>query len=156
TAIEFAAILAMFDRFGQVRGWTLPEVAMFYGMTSITWAISDAIARGFDVFAATVKAGDFDRVLVRPRSTVLQLLGQELRLRRVGRLVQGVAVIGYAVAAGDVAWTLPRALLLVAAIGSGVCVFLGLIVLQATMAFWTTEALEVWNAFTYGGVTMSQ
>ena len=28
--------------------------------------------------------------------------------------------------------------------------------LEATTAFWTTESLEVWNAFTYGGVTMSQ
>ena len=25
-----------------------------------------------------------------------------------------------------------------------------------TSAFWTTESLEVWNAFTYGGVFMSQ
>ena len=36
-----------------------------------------------------VASGDFDRLLVRPRSTVLQLLGQELALRRLGRLVQG-------------------------------------------------------------------
>jgi ABC-2 type transport system permease protein len=38
----------------------------------------------------------------------------------------------------------------------GICLFLGLVILQATSAFWTTESLEVWNAFTYGGVTMSQ
>jgi len=156
TGIEFVAIWALFDRFGDVRGWTLPEVALFYGMISVTWAICDSIARGFDVFDQTVKAGDFDRVLVRPRSTVLQLLGQELTLRRVGRFLQGVGVLAYAFAAGDVAWTVPRAVLLVAAIASGVCVFFALVVLQATMAFWTTEALEVWNAFTYGGVTMSQ
>ena len=36
------------------------------------------------------------------------------------------------------------------------CVFVGLMILEATSAFWTTESLEVWNAFTYGGVTMSQ
>ena len=41
-------------------------------------------------------------------------------------------------------------------IACGVCVFVGLVILQATSAFWTTESLEVWNAFTYGGVTMSQ
>jgi ABC-2 type transport system permease protein len=37
-----------------------------------------------------------------------------------------------------------------------VCAFLGIEVLRATSAFWTVEGLEVWNAFTYGGVTMSQ
>jgi ABC-2 type transport system permease protein len=35
----------------------------------------------------------------------------------------------------------------------GVCLFLGLMLLDATSAFWTTESLEVCNAFTYGGVT---
>ena len=47
TGIEFLGIWALFDRFGQVRGWTLPQVALFYGMISITLAISDAIGRGF-------------------------------------------------------------------------------------------------------------
>lgn len=156
TATEFIAIWALFDRFGQVRGWTLPEIALFYGMISITWALCDAIGRGFDQFATMVTSGDFDRVLLRPRSLVLQLLGQELTLRRAGRLVQGVAVLGYAIAAGTFDATVGRLLLLVASIACGVCVFLGLLVLQATTAFWTIEKLEVWNAFTYGGVTMSQ
>jgi ABC-2 type transport system permease protein len=156
TGIEFLGIWALFDRFGQVRGWTLPQVALFYGMISVTWAICDSIGRGFDAFGAMVKAGDFDRVLLRPRSTVLQLLGQELTLRRVGRLLQGIIILGYAAIALEIRWSAARVLLLAYAIFGGVCVFFGLLVLQATSAFWTTETLEVWNAFTYGGVTMSQ
>jgi ABC-2 type transport system permease protein len=156
TSIEFLGIWALFDRFGQVRGWTLPEVALFYGMISITFAIADAIARGFDMFGTMVKAGDFDRILLRPRSTVLQLLGQELTVRRVGRFAQGVLVLGYAIRHGEIDWTVPRVLLFGGSIVAGVCVFVGLVVLQATSAFWTTESLEVWNAFTYGGVTMGQ
>ena len=156
TATEFFAVLALFDRFGQLRGWTLPEVSLFYGMISVTWALSDAFSRGFDGFARMVKTGDFDRVLLRPRSTVLQLLGTELTLRRAGRLVQGLAVLGYASTAGTIDWTPGRAVLLVVAVACGVCTFLGLLVLQATSAFWTVEGLEVWSAFTYGGLTMSQ
>ena len=154
TGIEFVGIWALFDRFGHVRGWTLPDVALFYGMIQVTWAVCDAIGRGFDAFGATVKAGDFDRLLLRPRSTTLQLLGQELTLRRIGRLLQGLGVLAYA--ATNIDWTLGRALLLVASIASGVCVMLGVVVLQATTAFWTTETLEIWNAFTYGGTTMCQ
>jgi ABC-2 type transport system permease protein len=156
TSSEFVAVWALFDRFGQIRGWTLPEVALFYGLVSITWALSDALGRGFETFGATVKAGDFDRLLLRPRSTILQLLGQELTLRRAGRLTQGAFVLGYAATQGSIDWTWGRGLLLVAAIAGGVCAFLGVLVLQATSAFWTVDALEVWNAFTYGGVTMSQ
>jgi ABC-2 type transport system permease protein len=156
TASEFLAVWALFDRFGQIRGWTLPEVALFYGMISITWAVCDAIGRGFESFGALVKDGGFDRLLLRPRSLVLQLLGQELTLRRVGRLIQGACVLGYAATAGTIDWTAGRVALLVAATAGGVCVFLGVVVLQATSAFWTVEGIEVWYAFTYGGVTMSQ
>jgi ABC-2 type transport system permease protein len=156
TATEFVGIWALFERFGNIRGWELPEIALFYGMISISWALCDALSRGFDVFGNLVKAGEFDRVLLRPRSTVLQLLGHELTLRRIGRFSQGVVVLVYAITALDLDWTVPRVLLLGGAIAGAVCVFLGLLVLQATTAFWTTETLEVWNAFTYGGVTMSQ
>jgi ABC-2 type transport system permease protein len=156
TGIEFLGIWALFSRFGQIGGWTLGEVAFFYGLISITWSIADAITRGFDVFGTTVKNGDFDRVLLRPRSTIVQLLGYELTLRRIGRFAQGLAVLLFAVEMLDVTWSGPRIALLALAVIGGVCLFIGLMILEATSAFWTTESLEVWNAFTYGGVTMSQ
>lgn len=156
TGIEFLGIWALFSRFGQIAGWTLGEVAFFYGLISITWSIADAICRGFDVFGNIVKNGDFDRILLRPRSTILQLFGHELTLRRIGRLAQGLAVFAFAVATVEIPWSGPRIALLALALTAGVCVFVGLMILEATSAFWTTESLEVWNAFTYGGVTMSQ
>jgi len=156
TACEGLAVWALFDRFRQIRGWTLPEIALFYGTSSIAFALSDALGRGFDQFGAMIRAGGFDRLLVRPRSTALQLFAQELTLRRLGRLIQGLIILGYAATAGDIDWTVARAALLVASIACGVCAFLGVVVLQATSAFWTVDALEVWNAFTHGGVMMSQ
>jgi ABC-2 type transport system permease protein len=156
TGLEFIGVWALFDRFGEVRGWTLAEVAAFYGTINITWSLADAAARGFDIFANTVKAGDFDRMLLRPRSTVLQLCGQELTLRRVGRLVQGGAVLAWGLSNAPTALSIADASLLALAVAGGVCLFVGLVILQATCAFWTPESLEVWNAFTYGGVFMSQ
>jgi ABC-2 type transport system permease protein len=156
TGMEFAGIWALFSRFGQIRGWTLAEIAFFYGMISISWSIADAFARGFDMFGNIVKYGEFDRLLLRPRSTVLQLFGHELTLRRLGRFLQGAAVLGFAITTLDLDWSADRVALLVMTVAGGGCLFIGLVILQATSAFWTTESLEVWNAFTYGGVTMSQ
>ena len=141
TGSEFVAIWGLFDRFGQIRGWRLPEIALFYGLISITWAVCDALSRGLDVFADLVRSGDFDRLLVRPRSPMLQLLGHELTLRRFGRLAQGAVVLGYAVWAGDIAWTPGRLALLPATIACGACAMLGILVLQATSVFWTIETL---------------
>lgn len=155
-AAETAGVWALFDRFGEIGGWTLPQGALLYGMIAVAYSLCDIVGRGFDQFGSTIRAGDFDRVLLRPRSTVLQLLAQDVVLRRLGRLTQGLIVLGYAIAAGAVDWTIARAALLVGAIACGACAFLGLIVLQATTAFWTVQSLEVWNAFTYGGLMASR
>ena len=80
TGSEFVGILVLFDRFGSLKGWTIYEVAFLYGMVNITFALADAASRGFDLFGSMVKSGDFDRLLLRPRSTALQLAGQETEL----------------------------------------------------------------------------
>lgn len=156
TGVEFFSLWALFSRFGSIEGWSLPEVAFLYGMVNIAFALSDAAARGFDLFGPMVKSGDFDRVLLRPRSTTLQLAGQELTLRRVGRLAQGLAVLAWAASALHLEWTFAKVALLCLAIVGGFCLFYGLMVLQATLAFWTTETLEIMNSFTYGGVVTTQ
>ena len=97
TGAEFVAFWALFERFGQLRGWSLPEVALLYGMANCAFAIAEAFGRGFKSFHEMVKSGDFDRLLLRPRSTVFQVGAQHFELRRIGRLLQGAAVLGYAV-----------------------------------------------------------
>lgn len=152
TVIEYVGLWALFVRFGHIGGWTLPEVALLYGMVDVAFALSEILARGFDSFPSLVVSGEFDRLLVRPRSTVLQLLGQQLALHRLGRLVQGLAVLIWAASVLPITWSAARLLLLLAAITGGVCLFIGLSVVQATIAFWTVEPLEFMNAFTHGGV----
>lgn len=149
TAIEFFGIWALFSRFGTLGGWTLREVGLIYGAIDIAFALADATGRGFDKFGTILKAGDFDRMLLRPRSPILQLLGYELQLMRIGRLSQGLVVLIWASTA--IAWTPATVALLAFSIAGSTCLFVGLVVLQATSAFWTIETLEVWNAFTYGG-----
>ena len=156
TGSEFLAVLALFDRFGNLKGWSLPEVALFYGLVSVAFALAEAVARGFDAFSGMVRAGEFDRLLLRPRSTALQMAGREMQLLRIGRLAQGLFVLVWAGAYLQVAWTVARIAITALAVLGGACLFSGLFVLQATMCFWTTESLEIVNTVTYGGVEASQ
>lgn len=151
TGIEFLGLWALFSRFGTLRGWTLPEAAMFYGLINVVYSFSDALTRGFDLFGGMVRSGGFDRVLLRPRSTVLQLMGQELTLKRTGRFTQGLAVLVWACLALHIHWTLGKAILLAGTLVGGTCLFFGILVLQATSCFWTTETLEIWSSLTSGG-----
>jgi ABC-2 type transport system permease protein len=151
TVVEFVAIWALFARFGSLRGWSLPQVAVLYGLADVTFALADSLGRGFELVGGLLKSGDFDRLLLRPRSPLLQLMGQELSLMRAGRLAQGLGILLWGLDAAGVGWSLPRLLLLGAAVAGGICLYLGLAILQATSTFWTVETLEVWNAFSYGG-----
>ncbi len=156
TGIDFLAIWALIDRFGSIRGWRLQEVALLYGMVNVAFALSEAFARGFDVFPNMVRSGDFDRILLRPRSAALQVVGQELQVFRIGRFSQGLAVLLWGAWSLHVVWTVPKVLLCTASILGGACLFSGLFVLQATLAFWTTSTLEIINTVTYGGVETAQ
>ena len=149
TGIEFFGIWALFARFGTLAGWNLHEVALLYGMVDVAFSLADGFGRGFDKLGTLLKAGDFDRMLLRPRSVVLQLLGYELQLMRIGRFTQGLLVLGWASA--FITWTPVTLALIVVSIVATACLYLGIVVLQATSTFWTIETLEVWNAFTYGG-----
>lgn len=156
TAIEFLGVWALFDRFGRLADWSLPEVALFYGTANVAMALADGLSTGFDRFGITIREGGFDRILLRPRSPALQLAGEELTLKRLGRLAQGLFVLGWGWSSlGLGLAVVPIGLLLFAVFGA-TCLFFGLFVVRATICFWTTESLELMNIFTYGGVESAQ
>jgi ABC-2 type transport system permease protein len=153
TGGEFLAIWALFARFGTLEGWTLGQVCVFYGIANLSFACADALSRGFDVVGDLVRTGEFDRLMLRPRSTVLLLLGHEFTVRRIGRFLQAAAVLAYGLAtSANLAAFAALPLLLWTLLGS-IALFLALRILQACLAFKTVEAIEIANVFTYGGVT---
>jgi ABC-2 type transport system permease protein len=156
TGVEFLGIVALFHRFGSLRGWSLPEASIFYGIVNTGFALAEGIGRGFDVFPAMVKSGDFDRLLLRPRSTAFQVAAMEMQGMRLGRLAQGLLVLGWGAAHLAVRWSAADLLLVCLTVLGGACLFYGLFVLQATMSFWTVETLEIMNTVTYGGTETAQ
>lgn len=156
TVIEFLGIWVLFQRFGNIQGFTFEEAALFYGIIHIAFAITEGWTRGFDVFPRLVRMGDFDRILLRPRSTVLQILGHDIQFMRIGRLLQGLVILIWAVLKLNIKWTLGKSLLLIGSVIGGNFLFSGLIVLQATLSFWSVQSLEIVNSFTYGGVQAAQ
>ncbi|MBN9425962.1 MAG: ABC-2 family transporter protein [Burkholderiales bacterium] len=157
TGIEVVAVWALFDRFGDVQGWRIGEVALFYGLVNCMFAVADALGRGFDVLGTELlRTGAFDRLLLRPRPLWLQLMGHDCRISRLGRLMQGLLVIAFATAQANIAWTPASIAIALFALAGGVALFLGILVLQGTLSFWTVESLEVANVLTYGGVQAAQ
>jgi ABC-2 type transport system permease protein len=156
TFIAFITLAAVFQRFGSIGGWTLGEVAFLYGLAEISYALMDMVFGGYDydVFSQRIRHGEFDRMLLRPLSLPLQILGSEFALRRLGKLAQGAIVFAYGLRLTQVAWTPAKLLYLPLVCLSAVAFFAALYVVGSTICFWTVERLEVFNLFTYGGVEM--
>ena len=157
TGIEISGVWALFTRFGSLEHWDLAQVCLFYGTVNIAFGIADALSTGFDAFGNEyIRTGNFDRLLVRPRSTILQLLGHEFALRRIGRLSTGIIVFTWAWIELELQFTATTVGLSLFSVVGAACLFIGLLVAQATLAFWTVESLEIMNTMTYGGVETAQ
>jgi len=146
----FAGIYFLFRRFGNIQGWTMFEVFMCFAVVGACFSVSTCFARGFDVFANMIRTASFDRILVRPRGTVLQILGSNFDLKRIGHLLQSIVVLAIAIKGVNINWDPARILMLFNMIFGGTVIFTGVYMLQAAAAFWTIEALEVANIFTHG------
>jgi len=157
TITEFAGLYALFARFGHIRGWNFAEVALFYGIVSTAFSLTDMTTRGFEMLGPQfIKTGSFDRVLLRPRTATVQLAGFEFGFTTLGRLAQGLVATSIALLLLHIDWTFARAALLLWSVAGGAALFFGIMVLQGTLSFWTVESLEIVNTITYGGVEAAQ
>jgi len=147
----FIGMYLLFERFGTIAGWTFGEVAICFSVVQTAFAVTECFARGFDVFRNFIISGDFDRILLRPRGTVLQVLGSHFEITKIGRLLQSFVVLGLAVSWLQIDWSLLKIFTLVFMILSGIFIFTGIFILGATVCFFTVEGLEVVNIFTDGG-----
>lgn len=152
----FISMLLLFDKFNHLLTWSLYETALVYSVIHMAFSLSEFISRGFDLFSNFIRAGSFDRLLVRPRSLILQVFGSKIEFTRAGRLLQSIIIMIYAMIKIDLEWTPGKFLLLALMIISGIFVLSGVFILGATLCFWTVEGTELVNLFTDGGREMAQ
>ena len=154
--IDFVAVLVIFHNVHRLGVWSVREVALLYALSSIAFAFTDLVIGHLDQFPQKVRDGNFDILLVRPRSTLFQVIASDFQLRRLGRASQGAVVLVYALSSLDLHWTVGRAVLLAVTVPAAVVIFASIWTVGACVAFWTTDGGEFVNAFTYGGNLMSQ
>lgn len=154
--LDLAVIAVIFGQVDALAGWSVVEVALLYGMAGVAFGLGDLFVSQVEYASRHIKAGTFDRFLLRPVWPLLQLSAEEFALRRVGRLLQPLVVLGVALASAGIDWTPLRAVLVPVALASGTAIFGAIWVITSSIAFWTVETQEFANAFTYGGNHLTQ
>ena len=100
--------------------------------------------------------GDFDRLLLRPKNIIIQVLSSYADFIKISRLIQALIVMVIALVNLDVTITPLKVVTLILMIISAVVIFFGIFMLAASYCFITIQGLEVRNLFTDGGKHMAQ
>lgn len=151
TALDLAVILVLFEVVPQLGGWSVEQVAVLYALTTLSFGLGDLFISQVETAARYIREGSFDRFLLRPLPTVLQLSASEFALRRIGRSIPAAVTLVVALTIADIDWTPDRILLVPVTVVSGTAIFGAVWVVTSSISFWAVGAQEVANSFTYGG-----
>lgn len=147
----FLGIYFMMSRFHSVAGFSLSDVLLCFSVVLAAFSLVECFARGFDRFSVMLGNGEFDRIMLRPRNLIFQVLASKMEFTRLGRLLQAVVMLAYAIPSCGVSWSAGKIVTLILMIAGGTVVFFGLFLIYAALCFFTTESLEFMNIFTDGG-----
>lgn len=151
--VSFTALLGlwfMFLRFNQVQGFSFEEVLLCFASVLMAFALAESFARGFDIFPRHIRTGSFDRILLRPRRVIPQILASEIELTRLGRFIQALIVFVYAIPHSGISWSWDKILVLSLMVACGCVLNFCLFLIYASFSFFTIEGLEFINIFTDG------
>ena len=157
--ISFSAILGVYfllDRFHAIKGYTFTDILLCSSVIIMAFSLAECFARGFDQFPKAISNGEFDRMLVRPRSAIFQILASKLELSHIGRMLQAILMMLVAFAKSDIHWSPSKVLTILLMIVGGTVVFSCLFLLYAAFSFFTLEGLEFMNVLTDGGKEFGQ
>lgn len=146
----FLGVYFMFQRFHQVNGYQFSEVLLCFSITLLGYTIAEAFIRGFDVFPSTISHGEFDRILLRPRNEIFLVLASKVEFTRIGRLIQAIVILSYAIMKSEIEWNISKVITLTLMLLGGSVIFGCLFIIYASICFFTLEGLEFMNILTDG------
>lgn len=147
---SFFGIKFIFDRINGIDDFTYGQALLCFSVIMLSFSIGEMIGGGLAVFPNLLKDGELDRILVRPRSIILQLIVPNMDFSRLGLLIQAIIVLCIAVPASGVRWTPTKVMVFGMMTVCGSVIFFCLFLMIAAVAFFTIGSLEFLNIFTYG------
>ena len=152
----YFVILALFSKFNNIKGFTLYEVLLCFSIIQFGFSFNEVFARGIDKFDKLIIEGGFDRLLLRPKNLILQVLCSDGDFVKVSRLIQSIIVLIIALINLKIEITFMKIICLILMLISSCVIFFGIFLLAASYCFITIQGLEVRNVFTDGGKHMAQ
>lgn len=136
-------LIFMFSRFGNIGPWSLERILLIYSMAVTSFGIAETFFRGFDYFPwKMIRTGDFDRLLLRPQSLIVQVAGSYFHIHRLARVISGIGAITWCLLRMKLAITFSDIILLILALTGGFLTYAGVFLFTSGIAFFTIQGLD--------------
>jgi len=139
----------LFNRFGNIGDWTVERILLIYAIAVTSFGLAESFCRGFDYFPwQMVRGGNFDRLLLRPKSLFTQVAASYFHIHRLARAFTGLGIILWALNRLDIAFSMYNAVMLIFALAGGVLTYTGVFVMSSGISIFTVGALDWIYIFT--------
>lgn len=150
------SIYFLFSKFGNINGYSFEDVLICYIVSFVGYSITECIFRGFDDFDRLLANGKFDRMLVSPKPLLLQVLGSQMKLSKIGRFLIAIITLIVLLIFRQDLLSIDKLITIFLMIFGTTILYAGLFILKAGICFFTTQSLEIMNIFTDGTRDLAQ
>lgn len=149
-------IIALFSKFDNIKGFTLYEVLLTFAVIQFGFTVNELFARGIDRFDILIIGGSLDRLLLRPKNLLLQVLCSQFDLVKLSRLFQSIIILFISLINLDLEFNILKIICLIFMLISSIVLFFSIFLLMASYCFFTVQGLEITHVFTDGGKHIAQ
>jgi ABC-2 type transport system permease protein len=143
------SLIFMFSRFGSIGVWSLERIILIYAIAVTGFGLAETLCRGFDYFPwKMLRSGDFDRVLLRPSSLIIQVAGSYFHIHRLSRVISGSGAIIWCLWRLGIRFSLLNVITIILALLGGFFAYTGVFIMTSGISFFTIQGLDWIYIFT--------
>ncbi|MDH4183422.1 MAG: ABC-2 family transporter protein [Nitrospinota bacterium] len=151
---QVGVIVVVLTKFGDIAGWSLGEMAFLYGLMVFSQGITTILFGSLNDFESQIIAGDFDRLLVRPLSPLMQILASNFEISSIAHFFIGSTALYYGSVGAGVEWTWQKAAYLPVVMTGAVLIQGGIRLSVAAVCFWTIRNRSLVHIVVYSSKEM--
>jgi ABC-2 type transport system permease protein len=160
TIFSLGFVVVLFQKTTQLAGWSRDEVIFLWGFTQIPYGLFNVISLNlYDFGNNYIIEGKFDRVLLRPVSSLFQVLFETFRIESLQEVATGVFCMWWATRRLGVVWTPGKFGLLIFFGACAAIIYVSIFLLLSTVSFWFEDRIgvhpPVWNVIAFGRYPLS-
>lgn len=160
TLFSLGFIFVLFSRIPNLAGWRFEEVLFLYGFSLIPFGLFNVLSMNLYEFGGTyIIEGKFDRVLLRPVSSLFQVLFEAFRIESLQEVFTGLVVVLWAGHRLNYHWSVLGVVELIFFAICGGIVYIAVFLALATVSFFMEDRIGLhppaWNLLAFGRYPLS-